>query len=60
MLDTKKSTKGGEFLIKETLAGDVFIPEQWTEEQLMIAQTCQDFLEAEVYPNLDRIDAQEE
>jgi len=26
----------------------------------MIAQTCRDFLEAEVYPNLDRIDAQEE
>ena len=60
MLDTKKGTKGGEFLIKETLAEDVFIPEQWNEEQLMIAQTCRDFLEAEVYPNLDRIDAQEE
>jgi len=60
MLDTKKGTKGGEFLIKETLAEDVFIPEQWNEEQLMMAQTCRDFLEAEVYPNLDRIDAQEE
>ncbi len=60
MIDTKKATKGGEFLIKETLAEDIFIPEQWNEEQLMIAQTCKDFLEAEVYPNLDRIDAQEE
>ncbi len=53
-------TKGGEFLIKETLADDVFIPEEWTEEQLMIAQTCVDFLEQEVYPKLDQIDAQEE
>ncbi len=52
--------KGGEFLIKETKAADIFIPEEFTEEQLMIGQTCSDFLEQEVYPNLDRIDAQEE
>ncbi len=52
--------KGGEFLITETQANDVFIPEQWNEEQLMIAQTCQDFLAQHVWPNLDRIDAQEE
>ena len=56
----KNLTKGGEFLIKETLAKDIFIPEEWTEEQKMIAQTCVDFLEAEVNPNLDRIDNQEE
>lgn len=53
-------TKGGEFLIKETLAEDVFIPEQWTEEQLMMKKTCEDFLAQEVSPILDRIDSQEE
>jgi alkylation response protein AidB-like acyl-CoA dehydrogenase len=52
--------KGGEFLIRETEAKDVFIPEEWNEEQLMIAQTCRDFLAQQVWPNLDRIDAQEE
>jgi alkylation response protein AidB-like acyl-CoA dehydrogenase len=52
--------KGGEFLIRETQANDIFIPEQWNEEQQMIAQSCTDFLAAEVWPNLDRIDAQEE
>ncbi|HLG35508.1 MAG TPA: acyl-CoA dehydrogenase family protein, partial [Bacteroidia bacterium] len=51
--------KGGEFLIRETEAADIFIPEQWNEEQLMIAQTCSDFLDKEVMPVLDRIDAQE-
>ena len=51
--------KGGEFLIKDTLAKDVFIPEQFNEEQLMIAETCVDFLAKEVWPNLDKIDAQE-
>ena len=52
--------KGGEFLIKETKAEDIFIPEEFSEEQDMIAQTCTDFLEQEVYPILDRIDNQEE
>ncbi|MDA3952472.1 MAG: acyl-CoA dehydrogenase family protein [Bacteroidales bacterium] len=52
--------KGGEFLLRKTKANEVFIPEEFDEEQLMIAQTCDDFLETEVFPNLDRIDSQEE
>jgi alkylation response protein AidB-like acyl-CoA dehydrogenase len=56
---TKNAIKGGEFLIKETEANDIFIPEEWNEEQKMIAQSCRDFLAQEVYPNLDKIDAQE-
>jgi alkylation response protein AidB-like acyl-CoA dehydrogenase len=56
----KKAIKGGEFLIRETNAQDIFIPEEWNEEQLMIAQTCKDFLEQEVHPILDRIDSLEE
>ncbi|MBB5636450.1 alkylation response protein AidB-like acyl-CoA dehydrogenase [Pedobacter cryoconitis] len=56
----KTKVKGGEFLIKETTYQDVFIPEEFDEEQQMIAQTCRDFLTAEVYPNLDRIDKMEE
>ena len=55
-----KQITGGEFIVKETEAKDIFIPEEFDEEQNMIAQTCRDFLEAEVYPNLDRIDQQEE
>lgn len=56
----KNILKGGEFLIKETDSQDVFIPEEFDEEQKMIAQTCKDFLETEVYPILERIDQQEE
>ncbi len=56
----KSAIKGGEFVIKETSFQDIFIPEEFDEEQVMIRQTCEDFLEAEVFPNLDRIDAQEE
>jgi alkylation response protein AidB-like acyl-CoA dehydrogenase len=53
-------TKGGEFIIKDTEAADIFIPEEFDEEQLMIKKTCEDFLQAEVNPNLDRIDQLEE
>ncbi|HEY0895265.1 MAG TPA: acyl-CoA dehydrogenase family protein [Sphingobacteriaceae bacterium] len=56
----KNALKGGEFLIRETAAEDVFIPEEFDEEQLMIRKTCEDFLEDEVRPHLDRIDNQEE
>ena len=34
----KATIKGGEFLIKETSYHDVFIPEEFDEEQQMIAQ----------------------
>ncbi len=53
------STQGDTFLINETPYTSVFIPEEFDEEQRMIRQTCEDFLKTEVYPNLDRIDAQE-
>lgn len=59
-VDSKSAAKGGEFLIKTTEADSVFIPEECSEEQRMIVQTCNDFLEQEVHPNLDRIDHQEE
>jgi alkylation response protein AidB-like acyl-CoA dehydrogenase len=53
----KKAIRGGEFLIRETAADEVFIPEEWSEEQRMIAQTCRDFLHQEIYPKLDEIDS---
>ena len=58
--ETVKALKGGEFLIRETAADSVFIPEEWNEEQLMIAETCVNFLAQHVKPNLNRIDEQEE
>lgn len=52
--------KGGEFLIKEVTPDAIFTPEEWTEEQHMIAQTCDDFIYQEIYPVIDRIDKMEE
>ncbi len=55
---TEKKTvlKGGEWLIKDSSPTDTFIPEDFTEEQRMIRDMCDQFLDKEVYPILDRID----
>ena len=55
--ERKAAIKGGEFLIRETAASEIFIPEEWSEEQKMIAQTCRDFVKQEVLPILNEIDS---
>lgn len=55
-MESRKLLKSGEFLVSETDPKDVFIPEEFNEEQRMIAQTCRDFLEAEVYPNMANLE----
>lgn len=52
--------KGGEFLIRKTKPEDIFIPEEWSEEERMIAQTCRDFLAQELIPVIDKIDSMED
>lgn len=54
---TKQSINGGEFLIKETEAQDIFIFEEFNEEQKMMAQACQDFIDTEIHPNIEEIDS---
>lgn len=56
----KNAIKGGEFLIKTTDPNDVFIPENWSEEEQMIAQMCDDFIQSEVLPVVERMDKMEE
>ncbi|HUR66245.1 MAG TPA: acyl-CoA dehydrogenase family protein [Chitinophagaceae bacterium] len=55
----KTVLKGGEWLVKESSAFETFTPEQFTEEQLMVRDMCNQFLDAEIYPALDRIDDME-
>ena len=60
-METKTPTtvKGGEWLIKSATPDSVFSPEDFTEEQVMIRDMCHQFLQAEVIPVMDRIDAAE-
>ncbi|MFM7770929.1 MAG: acyl-CoA dehydrogenase family protein [Bacteroidota bacterium] len=55
-----KAITGGEFLIRKTHNHEIFIPEEWTEEQLMMKKTCDEFVEQNINPALDRIDQMEE
>jgi len=59
-MSENKAIIGGEFIIRETKPEEIFIPEEWTEEQQMIAKMCDDFLAQEINPHLDRIDELEE
>lgn len=52
----KTMLKGGEFLVKESLAQDVFIPEEFNEEQRMMAQSCKEFTESQVIPQMDQLE----
>ena len=53
----KNSINGGEFLVKETEAQAIFIPEEFSEEQRMMAQACQDFIDTEIEPRSAEIDS---
>lgn len=55
-MENKEIIKSGEFLVKEVEAKDIFIPEEFNDEQRMIAQTCQDFLDTEAYPNMKQLE----
>ncbi|WP_066759478.1 acyl-CoA dehydrogenase family protein [Crocinitomix algicola] len=59
-MEDKKTIKGGEFIIRETNFDAVFTPEDYNEEQRMIAQTCLDFIRQEIDPKIEEIDAMEE
>ncbi|MDP4253376.1 MAG: acyl-CoA dehydrogenase family protein [Bacteroidota bacterium] len=48
--------KGAEWLIKDSTAFEVFIPEDFNEEQQMVKEMCNAFVDTEVLPVLDRID----
>lgn len=62
MSTTEKSSilKGGEFLITESNAVQVFTPEDLTEEMRMMADMTRDFVEKEIIPHVEAIDHQEE
>jgi alkylation response protein AidB-like acyl-CoA dehydrogenase len=61
MIDSSEHTiKGGEFLIRESNADSTFIPNEFTEEHKMMASMADEFLEAEVFPFLDKIDSMQD
>ena len=56
MSEQSNALRGGEFLIRETSADAIFIPEEWTEEQLMMKQMTLDFVEQPEFACRDEAD----
>jgi len=56
MADTKKLVRGGSFLIDAGTPDEVFTPEEYTDEQKMIAKTTEEFVVNEVRPHLEEIE----
>ncbi len=52
----EKFLKGGAFIIEESKAEDIFIPEDFTEEQFMMAQATSDFVDKEIMPQRERFE----
>ena len=48
--------KGGEFLVKETSAKEVFIREEFGEEQMMMLKATEEFSKIEIRPNIMRFE----
>jgi len=53
----RKILKGSEYLVTAALADDVFTPEDFSDEQRQIAETTTEFVENEILPHLEEIDA---
>ena len=59
MTNKTKSVIGGEFLLNETELSKIFIMEDFNEDQRMMAESCNDFLEKEVIPMTEKLDSKE-
>ncbi len=57
--NTLKLIKGGSFLTEDIDAGRVFTPEDFTDEQKMIAKTTEDYVQTEVLPVVDNLENHE-
>jgi alkylation response protein AidB-like acyl-CoA dehydrogenase len=49
------AARGGSFLVEDRLPDEVFTPEDFSEEQRMIADTAAEFMENEVMPRIGEI-----
>ena len=52
-MPTKNKLKlnGGEFLLRESLSNEIFTPEDFSQEQLMMKETIIDFMDREIWPD---------
>lgn len=55
----RKLTRGGAFILQETNAADVFTPEEFSEEQRMMREAIQEFVDRDVWPARERFESKD-
>lgn len=60
VLEQQQVLQGGEFLIADADFHSTFTPEDFDEDQRMVKQMVEDFIEQDILPNLDKIEKQED
>ncbi|MBM4760765.1 acyl-CoA dehydrogenase family protein [Bacillus sp. B15-48] len=56
---TERPLKGGSFLLEEIKPNQIVTPEDFTDEQIMIAKTTEEFVENEVRPEINHLENHE-
>jgi alkylation response protein AidB-like acyl-CoA dehydrogenase len=51
--------RGGSFLIEDRTPEEVFTPEDFTDQHLLIAQTAEEFANKEIVPNIEKMEHKE-
>ncbi|MDT0647299.1 acyl-CoA dehydrogenase family protein [Zunongwangia sp. F260] len=54
--ENKELLRGGQFLVKETSCEDVFTPEDFNDEQIMMRDSVKEFVEREIWPNKEEFE----
>lgn len=55
-IENKNILRGGQFLVKDTKCEDIFTPEDFSEEQNMMKEAVQDFVDREIWPHKERFE----
>ncbi len=55
-METKEMRQGGAFLLETIPSGEVFTPEDFTEEHKMIMDTTENFVKNEVAPHIEKLE----
>src|SRR3977135_3072731 len=59
MTVASKVHKGASWLLEETEASATFTPEKLSEEHRLMAQTVDEFVDAEILPQVDRLETKD-
>ncbi|WP_124980741.1 acyl-CoA dehydrogenase family protein [Nonlabens xiamenensis] len=55
-LEKKQLIRGGQFIVKESDPQDIFTPEDFSEEQVMMKESVTEFVDKEIVPHKERFE----